>query len=169
MQSFLWSFILDFKRILLCLSATFFAYTYKQNLTIIVVIQTKTKSQEKSNLLPKTSEETASTNNFIDMPIIERLIKKEKIYSAFPWPKLWPSSRGSLAILLPIKVIAEAKISPALFAASAIIAWLPLIKPTKPFIISKNILPKMPAIPTHLVSLYLSKKSPRNWIFLIIT
>ena len=84
MQSFLWSFILDFKRMLLCLSATFFAYIYKQNLTIIVVIQTKTNSQENSNLLPKTSEEIASTNNFIATPIIDKLIKKEEIYSAFP-------------------------------------------------------------------------------------
>ena len=84
MQSFLWSFILDFKRMLLYLSVTFLAYIYKQNLTIIVVIQTKTKIQENSNLLPKTSEEIASTNNFIATPIIERLIKKEKMYSAFP-------------------------------------------------------------------------------------
>ena len=30
------------------------------------------------------------------------LIKRENIYSAFPWPKLWSSSLGLLAILFPI-------------------------------------------------------------------
>ena len=93
-----------------------------------------------------------SKNNLAETRIIAILINIEKIYSAFPWPKLWSSSFGVLAILLPIKVIREAKISPALFTLSAIIAWLLLIKPTVAFIINKKILPIIPKIPAFFVS-----------------
>ena len=71
---------------------------------------------------------------------------KENIYSALPCPRLWSSSLGLLAILFPINVISEVKISPALLNASAIIALLLVIKPIVPFIISKKRFPIIPKI-----------------------
>ena len=65
-------------------------------------------------------------NNLCTKNIITQIQKDsiniEKIYSAFPCPKLWSSSCGTLEILFPIKVISDAKISPPLLKASAIIA-----------------------------------------------
>ena len=63
-----------------------------------------------------------------------------------PWPKLWSSSIGLLAILLPIKVISEVNISPALLKASANIERDPVIKPIMLFIAKRNRLPIMPKI-----------------------
>ena len=57
----------------------------------------------------------------IELQQIEIAINNENRYSALPCPKLWSSSPGALAILLPIKVIRDANISPALFILSAII------------------------------------------------
>ena len=108
----------------------------------------------------KIREVIESINSFIDTAIIEILINKENIYSDFPCPKLWSLSPGLLAILFPIKVIREAKISPALFTLSAIIAWLPLINPTVALITNKNIFPKIPKTPAFLVAVNLSIKSP---------
>ena len=101
-----------------------------------------------------------SIKSLKDKTIIDILINNENMYSAFPWPKLWSLSFGSLEILFPIKVISEAKISPALFTLSAIIAWLPLINPTVALITNKNIFPKIPKIPAFLVAVNLSIKSP---------
>ena len=66
------------------------------------------------------------------------------MYSAFPCPKLWSSSFGLLAILFPIYVISDEKISPALFMLSAIMAWLLVITPTIAFIINRKIFPIIP-------------------------
>ena len=98
--------------------------------------------------------------NDIDTNIIEIAMNNEKIYSAFPWPKLWSSSEGLLAIWLPINVIKLDNISPALLTASAIIAWLCVVKPMIAFIISKNILPIIPNILAVLTLLNLFIISP---------
>ena len=66
--------------------------------------------------------------------------------------------------MFPIKVIKDAKISPALLILSAIIDWLLLTKPTIALvifltiivIINKNIFPIIPYIPAFLVALNLS-------------
>ena len=78
--------------------------------------------QENCNVLPYIKEFIAFDNNLKVTSSIEIPINIEKIYSAFPCPKLWSSSCGTLEILFPIKVISDAKISPPLLKASAIIA-----------------------------------------------
>lgn len=111
---------------------------------MIVAIQTNTKNQENIISLPNIRVITESYSNLAETNIIEMLINIEKMYSAFPCPKLWSSSPGALAILLPINVISDAKISLALLMLSAIIDWLLLTNPTIAFIINKNILPTIP-------------------------
>ena len=92
--------------------------------------------------------------------IITILINMEYIYSALPWPKLWSSSLGLLAIWLPIKVIKLENISQALLTASAIIAWLLVINPIIAFITSKNTFPIIPNILALLTLLNLFILSP---------
>ena len=130
-----------------CFFRRYFVYKNKANFTIIVITQTITNNIEKSNVLWFTNELIESNNNFADTIIIEILIKKENMYSDFPWPKLWSLSPGLLEILLPINVNKELKISPALLKLSAIIAWLLNVKPANPFIKAKKRLPKIPRIP----------------------
>ena len=104
------------------------------------------------DLILKLGEFVEVNENFKFQNKQKILINKENIYSDFPCPKLWSLSPGLLAILFPIKVIREAKISPALFTLSAIIAWLPLINPTVALITNKNIFPKIPKTPAFLVA-----------------
>ena len=97
-------------------------YRKRQSLITIVTKHTPTKNQENCNSLPKINVTTESKNNFADTIIIDKLINIEKMYSAFPCPKLWSLSFGTLAILFPMNVISDAKISPALLKLSAIMA-----------------------------------------------
>ena len=83
-------------------------------------------------------------------------IRKENIYSAFPCPKLCSSSWGFDAILFPINVRSDEKISETEFTKSAIIDWLFVANPIIPFIIIKKIFPIIPKILTILASLNLS-------------
>ena len=129
---------------------------YNPNFVAIVTIHTTINIHE--NIYPSGffNDWIESNNNFIATKIIDKLISNEKIYSAFPCPKLCDSSLGLLAILFPINVIDDEKISPALLTLSAIIAWLFVINPIIPFIISKKTLPMIPNILAFLVDLYLS-------------
>ena len=129
---------------------------YNPNFVAIVTIHTTIKNQEKVYPSGFFNDWTESISNFIATKIIDKLISNEKIYSAFPWPKLCDSSLGLLAILFPINVIHDEKISPALLTLSAIIAWLFVINPIIPFIISKKTLPMIPKILAFFVDLYLS-------------
>ena len=65
-----------------------FVYKYNKSLTTIVIIQTATRNQEKTNASLCTKDITESYNNFAATNIIEILMNREKIYSAFPCPKL---------------------------------------------------------------------------------
>ena len=88
----------------------------KQNKKVTINDDLKNEINKKAN---RVLELVKAGNKHLVFPDI---INIEKIYSAFPCPKLWSSSFGALAILFPINVIKEAKISPALFILSAIIA-----------------------------------------------
>ena len=156
MQSFLWSSILACNKILLYFLYIFLVYIYKESFVIIVVIHTITNHHENIISFPSNNVLIASIIILTDTIIIEIAINSENMYSAFPCPKLWSSSPGTLAILFPIEVISDANMSPALFILSAIIAWLLLVNPIIAFIANKNTFPIIPYIPAFFVTLNLS-------------
>ena len=74
--------------ILLYFFAKVLVYKYNESLTKIVIIQTITKNQENVKVSLCIKDIAESYNNFVLTNIIEMLINKENIYSAFPCPKL---------------------------------------------------------------------------------
>ena len=155
-QSFIWSFALASNKILSCFFASEWVYIYKHNFVAIVAIHTITSHHENIYFSGFSSALIEPSNSFNDISIIDILTNIEKMYSAFPCPKLWSSSLGLLAILFPMNVINDEKISPALFTPSAIIAWLFVKIPTIVFIVSKNMLPIIPKKLAFWVDLNLS-------------
>ncbi len=70
-----------------------YIYT-KENFVTIVTIHTTISNHEKVYPSGLINDSTESISNFTETKIIDRLISKEKIYSAFPCPKLCDSSLG---------------------------------------------------------------------------
>ena len=83
-QSFLWSSLFASNKILLNFLDKNLVYKNKHNLTSIVTTQTITKNQEKSNLYPYIKEIKELYKSFKEIPIIDKLINNENIYSALP-------------------------------------------------------------------------------------
>ena len=131
---------------------------YKDIFTKIVMIQAIINWGEKIYSFLDIKDTLNVSNIFRDIKIIVILISSEYMYSAFPYPKLCSSSGGLLAILFPIKVIMEEKISLAEFMASANMALLLEDMLARNLIINNNkfsTIPNMLAIFTILYLLFI--------------
>ena len=86
-QSFLWSSIFASSNKSLYFLANFLVYKNKHSFVNIVIKQTDTSNHEKVNVFLTTKDTIELYKSLAETKSIERLMNKEKTYSAFPCPK----------------------------------------------------------------------------------